>query len=70
MPADKDEEIFEVVDNHNQVIGREQRGKCHKQGLCHRAVYCLVFNKRGQLLLQQRASKSVLHVSRLLLTSI
>ena len=57
MPADKDEEIFEVVDDDNHVLGREQRGICHKRGLCHRAVYCLVFNQRGQLLLQQRASK-------------
>ena len=55
MPADTDDEVFEVVDNQNKVIGRQLRGLCHSQGLCHRAVYCLVFNSKGELLLQQRS---------------
>lgn len=57
MPADKNEEIFEITDDNNVIIGKEQRGTCHRKGLCHRAVYCLVFNRNGQLLLQQRASR-------------
>lgn len=57
MPADKHEEVFEVVNDDNEVIGREHRGICHKRGLCHRAVYCLVFNKKEELLLQQRSDR-------------
>lgn len=64
MPADKDEEVFEVVDKENKVIGQELRGNCHKKGICHRAVYCLVFNQEGQLLLQQRAKRLNFHRTR------
>jgi len=58
MPADKHEEVFEIVDSRNKVIGTEVRGVCHKEGLCHRAVYCFVFNTSGQVLLQQRSERS------------
>ena len=57
MPADKDEEVFELVDENNEVVGRELRGVCHARGLRHRAVYCFVFDSREQLLLQQRSTR-------------
>ena len=57
MPADTDDEVFEIVDDQNTVIGSQLRGICHSQGLCHRAVYCLVFNTKGELLVQQRSAR-------------
>ncbi|CAL8468916.1 g8457 [Coccomyxa elongata] len=55
--ADKDEELFDIVDEQNNVIGQERRNIVHAQGIKHRAVYCFVFNSKGQLLLQQRSAK-------------
>jgi 16S rRNA (adenine1518-N6/adenine1519-N6)-dimethyltransferase len=51
----KSGEIFNVVDEHDEVTGQATRGEVHAQGLLHRAVHVLVFNKRGDVLLQQRS---------------
>jgi 16S rRNA (adenine1518-N6/adenine1519-N6)-dimethyltransferase len=51
----KSGEIFDVVDEHDEVTGQAARGEVHAQGLLHRAVHVLVFNKRGDVLLQQRS---------------
>ena len=51
----KSGEIFDVVDEHDEVTGQATRGEVHAQGLLHRAVHVLVFNKRGDVLLQQRS---------------
>jgi 16S rRNA (adenine1518-N6/adenine1519-N6)-dimethyltransferase len=48
-------EIFDVVDERDQVIGQKTRGEVHAGKLLHRAVHVFVFNKRGDLLLQQRS---------------
>ena len=54
------EEIFEVVDENNKVIGREKRSAVHEKGMGHRAVYVLLFNSKNELLLQKRTvSKKV-----------
>ena len=49
------EEIFDVVNDHNEVIGRQTRSEVHGLGLKHRAVHVLVFNARGQIFLQKRS---------------
>ena len=51
----KDGEIFDVVDDNDQVTGQLSRAEVHAGKLLHRAVHVLVFNKRGDLLLQQRS---------------
>ncbi|MGI8604597.1 MAG: 16S rRNA (adenine(1518)-N(6)/adenine(1519)-N(6))-dimethyltransferase RsmA [Verrucomicrobiales bacterium] len=48
-------EIFDVVDEENRVIGTAMRGDVHRQALRHRAVHVLVFNRHGELLLQKRS---------------
>ncbi len=53
--AQKAGEIFDVVDEADQVTGQATRGEVHAGKLLHRAVHVLVFNKRGDLLLQQRS---------------
>lgn len=55
-----DGEWFDVVNEHDEVVGRELRHLVHAQGLRHRAVHILVFNAAGQVFLQKRSqSKDV-----------
>lgn len=49
------EEIFDVVNEHDEVIGRRPRREVHQLGLKHRAVHVLVYNARGELFLQKRS---------------
>ncbi|MEW6306032.1 MAG: NUDIX domain-containing protein [Verrucomicrobiota bacterium] len=49
------DEIFDVVNERDEVIGREVRREVHRQGLKHRAVHVLVFNRRGEVFLQKRS---------------
>lgn len=54
------EKVILVDENDNQ-IGLEDKVKAHLgQGILHRAFSVFVFNKKGQLLLQQRASEKML----------
>jgi isopentenyldiphosphate isomerase len=49
------EEIFDVVNERDEVIGHKSRAEVHRLGLLHRAVHVLVFNSRGQIFLQKRS---------------
>ena len=49
-------EIFDVVDENDQVTGTATRSEVHAHQLLHRAVHAFVFNKHGDLLLQKRSS--------------
>jgi isopentenyldiphosphate isomerase len=49
------EEWFDVVDDRDTVVGRQRRADVHRLGLKHRAVHVLVFNRRGELFLQERS---------------
>ena len=49
------EEIFDVVNDRNEVIDHKPRSVVHREGLKHRAVHVLVFNSRGDLFLQKRS---------------
>jgi isopentenyldiphosphate isomerase len=49
------EEIFDVVNEEDQVVGRRPRTEVHRLGLMHRAVHVLVFNARGEVFLQKRS---------------
>lgn len=51
------EEIFDVVDERDVVIGQRPRSEVHRLRLLHRAVHVLVFNRRGDLLLQKRSMR-------------
>lgn len=48
-------EMFDVVDEADRVIGRATRDEVHAGDLRHRAVHVMVFNRRGEVLLQQRS---------------
>jgi len=51
------EDIFDIVNKHDEVIGRKPRSEVHAQGLLHRAVHVLVFNSKGEIFLQKRSMK-------------
>ena len=53
--AQRADEIFDVVNERDEVIGQRTRGEVHRLGLRHRAVHVLVFNGRGELFLQKRS---------------
>lgn len=55
VPQNNDE-MFDVVDENNNVIGVKSRGVVHKNNLLHRAAHILVFNRGGDLLLQKRSA--------------
>jgi 16S rRNA (adenine1518-N6/adenine1519-N6)-dimethyltransferase len=57
-PATSDgrEEIFDVVNERDEVVDRQPRRDVHRLGLKHRAVHVLLFNARGQLFLQKRSA--------------
>jgi len=49
------EEIFDVVNERDEVIDRKPRSEVHRLGLLHRAVHVLVFNSHGEVFLQKRS---------------
>jgi len=50
------DEIFEIVDDGNNVIGTATRSQCHgNPGLCHRTAHVIVLNKSDDILLQKRS---------------
>ncbi len=49
------EEIFDEVNERNEVVGQRPRSEIHRLRLRHRAVHVLVFNDAGQLFLQKRS---------------
>src|SRR5258708_15720815 len=51
------DEIFDVVNDRDEVIGQASRADVHRTGLKHRAVHVLIFNARGELFLQKRSLK-------------
>jgi isopentenyldiphosphate isomerase len=49
------EEIFDVVNDRDEVIDRRPRAEVHRRHLKHRAVHVLVFDRAGRLFLQKRS---------------
>lgn len=55
------EEIFDVVNDHDEVVGQERRREVHRLGLKHRAVHVLVYNRAGEVFLQKRSMSKDTH---------
>lgn len=49
------EEIFDIVNDRDEVIGSAPRSEVHARGLLHRATHVLVFNAKGEVFLQKRS---------------
>jgi 16S rRNA (adenine1518-N6/adenine1519-N6)-dimethyltransferase len=50
------EELFDVVDAEDRVVGQAPRSEVHARRLLHRAVHVFVFDPGGRLLLQRRSA--------------
>ena len=48
------EEVI-LVNEQDQVLGNMEKMEAHKKGVLHRAFSVFIFNKQGEMLLQQRA---------------
>lgn len=51
------DEIFDVVNERDEVVAQLPRREVHRRGLMHRAVHVLIFNARGEIFLQKRSMK-------------
>ncbi|MFM7430661.1 MAG: isopentenyl-diphosphate delta-isomerase, partial [Flammeovirgaceae bacterium] len=45
-----------LVDANDNAIGTMEKMEAHEKGLLHRAFSVLIFNSKGELLIQKRAS--------------
>src|SRR5579864_2370237 len=52
----KEEEVV-LVDENNAVLGYMGKLEAHKTGLLHRAISIIIFNDKGEMLIQQRGLK-------------
>ena len=48
-------EMFDVVDEDDNVIGQKTRKEVHNSNLLHRGVHILVFNSKEEVLLEKRS---------------
>ncbi len=48
-------EVFDVVDEDDEVVGQATRGEVHARGWRHRAIHIFIFNAAGELFLQKRS---------------
>ena len=53
--TDPQNELLDVVNSDNQVIGQNTRGEIHRLNQRHRACHMIVFNSRGEVFVQQRS---------------
>lgn len=53
------DELFDVIDEEDKVIGQEMRSVVHQSGLWHRGVHVLLFTRDKKLLVQQRSKDRV-----------
>ena len=54
--TDPQDELFDIVDEADRVVGRATRREVHAAGDRHRAVQIFIWNTRGELLLHQRSA--------------
>lgn len=53
------DEMFDVIDENDIVLGQELRSVVHEHGLWHRGVHALLFTGEDKLLVQQRSKDRV-----------
>jgi isopentenyl-diphosphate delta-isomerase type 1 len=51
-----DNEILEIVDEDDHVIGTATRAEIHRKGLLHRSVHLFIFNSSGSMYVQRRSA--------------
>jgi isopentenyldiphosphate isomerase len=48
------EELFDVVDDEDNIVGKATRSECHENGLIHRSVMFFVFDPKKRVLVTKR----------------
>lgn len=48
-------EFLDVVNDKDEIIGRETRAVIHQKGLQHRGAHIFLFNESGEMLVQKRS---------------
>jgi isopentenyldiphosphate isomerase len=51
----KQQEMLEIVDENDQVIGQETRTKIHKEGLLHREIHVFFVTPKKEVIFQHRS---------------
>lgn len=49
------DELFDIIDENDHIIGQELRSIVHQRGLWHRGAHVILFTHDDKLLVQQRA---------------
>jgi isopentenyl-diphosphate delta-isomerase type 1 len=49
------DELFDVIDENDRIIGQEMRSIVHHRGLWHRGAHVLLFTQDDKMLVQQRS---------------
>lgn len=50
------EEKVVLVNENNEVLGTMPKMEAHEKGLLHRAISILIYNSKGEMLIQQRSA--------------
>ena len=58
------DELFDVVNEADEVVGQEKRAVVHATGLMHRAVHVFLLNKGGEVFMQKRSRLKDVHPGR------
>jgi len=62
--SDNPDELFDVVNADDRVVGRARRADVHARRLLHRAVHTLVQRGNGDIFLQKRSMEKDTHPGR------
>ncbi|MEM4247510.1 MAG: NUDIX domain-containing protein [Candidatus Woesearchaeota archaeon] len=55
------QEMLDVVNEKNKVVGKEAREKCHKKFLPHRMIQAFVFDKKGRIFVAKRSKRKAVY---------
>ncbi|MFI8817566.1 NUDIX hydrolase [Streptomyces sp. NPDC055082] len=62
-PTDQTEEILDIVDENDEVVGQAPRGEATARGLRHRCVFIEVRDARGRLFVHRRTATKLVFPS-------
>ncbi len=59
------DELLDVIDENDRVVGQAMRSVVHQRGLVHRGVHVMLFTPDGRLIVQQRSRSRDMYPSAL-----
>lgn len=48
------DELFDIVSEEDEVVGRSERKEVHSKGHIHRSIFIFIFDKQGRIFVNQR----------------